>query len=206
MPSRSSTDETRVASCRTATRRLPSTSWRVPASTSDRQASDEYNLNSRQGLPSLSINGTKAQINDTLKLLEYKPTRITRPLQPRPPAHLLKVDGSNDPSPEVSVELRVQGFNDWPELKADHEVGDAAGDGPADQVADPGVELTIPGNYALEDVDNDDITDGNGPPADTDGWTAMVTTYWSSAGCSAVSPSPPVQRISLQRLRLHADR
>ena len=36
-------------------------------------------------------------------------------------------------------------------------------------MADPGVELTIPGNYALEDVDNDDITDGNGPPADTDG-------------------------------------
>ena len=88
-------------------------------------AADEYNLNSRQGLPSLSINGTKAQINDALKLLEYKPNADYKNAHSNPDhLHmLLKVDGSNDPSPEVSVELRVQGFNDWPELKADHEVG-----------------------------------------------------------------------------------
>ena len=47
-------------------------------------AADEYNLNSRQGLPSLSINGTKAQINDALKLLEYKPNTSCRTPTPTP--------------------------------------------------------------------------------------------------------------------------
>ncbi len=124
----------------------------------------DADYNADDGVPILNLNGTKQQLNDALKLLEYRPQDDYH------------YDGSNAETLELllvpddgsgpfgwDVDIRVLDVNDWPELDGANELGDTAGDGPASQTADPGIEKVIPGTYSLTDVDNDDKIDTYGP-------------------------------------------
>ena len=141
----------------------------------------DYNVDGGGGVPILSLNGTKLQLNNALKLLRYTPdpdenddgNTTTNDFyrydgsNPETLELLLVIDETVTPAPpdstlEWDVDIRVLDINDWPELDGSNELGDGAGDGPANQSADPGIEKIIPGTYSLTDIDNDELIDGAG--------------------------------------------
>ncbi len=137
-------------------------------------AGDDYEDN--KGVSNLNINGTKQQINDALKLLEYTPDPDLDDDGDVAENDFYKYEGTNPETLRIDlstqgeglfewdVDIRVLDVNDWPDLDGAWELGDGAGDGPADQTGvDPGAELVIPGTYDLTDVDNDDVVDHAGP-------------------------------------------
>ncbi|HRE02573.1 MAG TPA: Calx-beta domain-containing protein, partial [Ilumatobacteraceae bacterium] len=103
----------------------------------------------------LGINGTQAQLNNTLKALKYKPPADYH-YAGSGTLNLLKVDiASGDPSVSPitgnDIEIRVLDVNDWPTL-----------DGPTAAVnADPEQELVLTNQYTVADEDNDEIIDGD---------------------------------------------
>ncbi len=137
-------------------------------------AGQDYTNNN--GVLNLNLWGTKQQLNDALKQLEYTPDP-DEDNDGDPNEHdFYHYDGTNAETLAITlvpddgsgpfdwdVDIRVLDVNDWPELDGANELGDTAGDGPLDQMADPGLEKIIPGTYSLTDVDNDDLIDTYGP-------------------------------------------